>query len=107
MKRRAGRTTPRVWLIDARDAVGTVVGGDLPAGVTAEVVGAGEGVVTARTAIPHGHKIALTAIARGAAVLKYGQVVGRATAAIAPGEHVHVHNMESLRGRGDLARRRR
>ena len=34
--------------------------------------------------------------------MKYGQPIGRATAAIAPGEHVHVHNIESLRGRGDL-----
>ncbi len=35
-------------------------------------------------------------------MLKYGQVIGRATADIAVGEHVHVHNIESTRGRGDL-----
>jgi altronate dehydratase large subunit len=33
---------------------------------------------------------------------KYGQPIGRAVVSIAAGEHVHVHNVESLRGRGDL-----
>ncbi len=54
-------------------------------------------------AIPSGHKIALRAVAAGAPVRKYGQAIGRAAAPIAPGEHVHVHNVEGIRGRGDLA----
>jgi altronate hydrolase len=49
--------------------------------------------VTPCAAIPAGHKIALSAIAPGAAVRKYGHVIGAATRAIAPGEHVHVHNL--------------
>ena len=52
--------------------------------------------VAARDAIPSGHKIALTPIAVGSAVLKYGQVIGMATRAILPGEHVHVHNVEMV-----------
>jgi hypothetical protein len=32
-----------------------------------------------------------------------GEVIGRATQAIPTGRHAHVHNIESLRGRGDLA----
>lgn len=59
--------------------------------------------VVAAAAIPSGHKIALRPIADGALIRKYGQVIGRACAPIAPGEHVHVHNVEGLRGRGDLA----
>lgn len=43
-------------------------------------------------AVPGGHKIARAAISQGAEVLKYGQIIGHATADIAPGEHVHVHN---------------
>ena len=35
-------------------------------------------------------------------IRKYGQVVGRATADIRTGDHVHVHNVEALRGRGDI-----
>lgn len=46
--------------------------------------------------IPSGHKFAMEPVAAGATVLKYGYPIGRATAAIRPGEHVHVHNLESL-----------
>jgi altronate dehydratase small subunit len=42
------------------------------------------------------------AIGKGDDVVKYGEIIGRATADIAKGEHVHVHNIESLRGRGDI-----
>jgi altronate dehydratase small subunit len=59
--------------------------------------------VTARGAIPAGHKVALRAIAAGELIRKYGQTIGRAGIAIAAGEHVHVHNVEGTRGRGDLA----
>ncbi len=53
---------------------------------------AGEGV-TAAEAIGNGHKIAVQPIAAGAIVRKYGQVIGAATADIAPGAHVHSHNL--------------
>jgi altronate dehydratase len=52
--------------------------------------------------IPRGHKVALRAIARGEPVVKYGSAIGTATADVAPGAHVHVHNVASARGRGDL-----
>lgn len=52
--------------------------------------------------IPMGHKIALQAIGKGEEILKYGQVIGRALQPIGAGALVHVHNVESLRGRGDL-----
>jgi hypothetical protein len=48
-----------------------------------------------REPVPFGHKIALSAIAAGADIVKFGVPIGRATVAIAPGEHVHVHNIES------------
>ena len=34
-------------------------------------------------------------------IVKYGEIIGRATQDIAVGQHVHVHNLESCRGRGD------
>ena len=43
--------------------------------------------------VPFGHKIALAPIAQGAAVIKYGVVIGHATQPIQQGEHVHVHNV--------------
>jgi len=54
--------------------------------------------------IPRGHKIALRSIRAGEAVIKYGSPIGTASADIAPGMHVHTHNVESTRGRGDLGR---
>jgi altronate dehydratase len=54
--------------------------------------------------IPPGHKVALTSIAAGAAVVKYGSPIGTATCDIAPGSHVHTHNVASTRGRGDRVR---
>lgn len=45
-------------------------------------------------AIPRGHKIATSPIERGAPVLKYAQVIGYAATDIAPGAHVHTHNLE-------------
>lgn len=52
--------------------------------------------------IAFGHKFALKRIDVGEDIIKYGEVMGKATANIEPGEHVHVHNVESQRGRGDL-----
>jgi altronate hydrolase len=43
--------------------------------------------------IPAGHKIALSAIDAGAPVIKLGQPIGIATQAIAPGDHIHTHNL--------------
>src|SRR5689334_11650070 len=49
--------------------------------------------MTLQGAIPPGHKFALHAVAAGAPVRRYGQVIGTATAPIAPGEHIHTHNL--------------
>ena len=43
--------------------------------------------------IPPGHKMATRAIAPGAAVRRYGQIIGFASKAIQPGQHVHTHNL--------------
>jgi altronate dehydratase large subunit len=76
----------------------SIAAGDLPAG---QVVPGSAGPIRLQQRIESGHKYARRAIATGEIVLKYGQPIGRAVAPIAAGEHVHVHNVESLRGRGD------
>jgi len=58
--------------------------------------------VTIAAAIPTGHKFATRPVSAGTLIRKYGQVIGKASAAIGAGEHVHVHNVEGTRGRGDL-----
>lgn len=60
--------------------------------------------VRVRQPIPHGHKVALQPIKAGEAVIKYGSPIGVAEADIHAGDHVHVHNLSSSRGRGDLGR---
>jgi hypothetical protein len=53
--------------------------------------------VTLRQGIPEAHKVALAAVREGGPITKYGIQIGIATAAIRPGEHVHVHNVVSAR----------
>jgi altronate dehydratase small subunit len=51
--------------------------------------------------IEFGHKFAVTVIPKEANIVKYGEVIGRAMEDIEPGAHVHTHNIEGMRGRGD------
>ena len=51
------------------------------------------GRVVAAAGVPSGHKIAIEGISAGDLVRKYGQVIGLATENIAPGSHVHIHNL--------------
>jgi altronate hydrolase len=55
--------------------------------------GIGGQKLTLRTDIPKGHKVAIRAIAKGAGVRKFGWPFGKALRDIAPGEHVHTHNV--------------
>jgi SAF domain len=86
-------------IISARDNVATALE-PLDAGRTLDLGGVS---VTMVEPIPRGHKVAVRAIRIGEAVVKYGSPIGTASADIAPGAHVHVHNVASTRGRGDLA----
>ena len=53
--------------------------------------------------IPPNHKFAPVDIKAGEPIIKYGLNIGRASCDIRTGQHVHVHNIESNRGRGDLS----
>ncbi|GAB4575621.1 MAG: UxaA family hydrolase [Anaerolineae bacterium] len=94
----------KVFVIDARDNVGTAVLEPIAVGDTVQAYGQVRDVtVVANNAIPYGHKIALRDIPRGEQVIKYGLSIGTASQDIKAGDHVHIHNVESNRGRGDLA----
>lgn len=60
-----------------------------------QLVALEDGEVALSRPIPMAHKIARRAIAPGDTILKYGMPIGVATAAIAAGAHVHVHNIRS------------
>ena len=82
---------PRLLRLHPEDNVLTVIrtieAGDL---IT---VNEAQYVVAARLAL--GHKVAARAIVAGEKIVKYGAPIGSATCAIAPGEHVHTHNLRS------------
>ena len=86
-------------VISSQDNVATALE-PLERGTT---IHAGAVTVSVVEAIPRGHKLALRAIVRGDAVVKYGSPIGVASADIAAGAHVHTHNVASTRGRGDLS----
>lgn len=92
-----------VYVIDPKDNVATVVAEGMTAGTSVEVTVEGKAqIIRLRQDIPFGHKFALRPIAKGERVLKYGFSIGTATEDIAAGQYVHLHNVESNRGRGDL-----
>ena len=76
--------TPRVLRLHGDDNLVVSVDPVLPGAVA-------EGV-TAISRVPKGHKMAVVDIAEGAPVLKFGQIIGFATAPIRAGEHIHSHN---------------
>jgi len=79
---------PRAIRMDVRDNVAIVANeGGLDAGATFSS-GFAAGLVL-KDRVPAGHKVALTAIAAGAPVLRYGIAIGHATQAIAAGSWVH------------------
>jgi altronate hydrolase len=59
-----------------------------------------QGDFVVQQTIPSGHKLAVASIAAGEVVRRYGQIIGFAMRAIAPGDHVHSHNLSV----GDFAR---
>jgi (2R)-sulfolactate sulfo-lyase subunit alpha len=82
------------------DTVGVVVTEDAASG--RELVGwlmETDETITVRAMddIPLGHKIALSDIAKGDTIIKYGHDIGRAIAEIPKGRHAHVHNLKTKR----------
>ena len=63
----------------------------VPAGTVVRLPDGAE--ATVRSTLPRGHKLAVRPVAAGAEVRKYGQSIGRARCDVAPGDHVHTHNL--------------
>ena len=96
----------KVFVVYATDNVGTAVLESIESGDHLSCNGERRDIeIVALDDIAYGHKIALMDIAAGETVLKYGLSIGSASCDIKAGDHVHTHNVESNRGRGDLADR--
>ena len=90
--------------VDDLDNVATIFANGIVDGMEVEVrdkKGNSE-VMTVHGDVPYGHKIALRDIAKGEHIMKYGESIGAASHDIKKGDYVHVHNLDALRGRGDL-----
>jgi altronate dehydratase small subunit len=90
-------------VVESIDNVATAIR-EVSAGEMVEVrVGDETRTVEVQEDVPFGHKLAIADIDEGETVTKYGKSIGNATEPIGAGEWVHVHNVESNYGRGDIA----
>ena len=89
-------------VLNVKDNVATALA-DLKSGDVLQVeVGDKTQEIKLTSDIPFGHKFSLSRIELNSPVIKYGEVIGVATATIETGDYVHIHNVASTRGRGDL-----
>lgn len=95
---------PRAIVLNRADNVATLIDTGR-AGEACVLQGEANGEVKLLQDVPFGHKLCIRDTQAGADVLKYGQVIGKASKPLKVGEHAHIHNVESARGRGDQAKR--
>jgi len=97
--------TLRALIIHPDDNVANLIGPGAKAdSVRCTVEGREEThTVTLLDDVPANHKFAAVDIKSGQPIVKYGRNIGRASCDIQKGQYVHVHNIESNRGRGDKA----
>jgi altronate hydrolase len=91
-----GDRRPHLIVLDPADSVG-VSTGPLRAGDAVTTPDGHELVL--RMQVRPGHKVALRDHGEGEPVIKYGAQIGVATAPIVEGDHVHTHNLATVRGR--------
>ena len=92
-------------VLNPKDNVATAIV-DIPMDSSVKVrVGDQTRDVKLKQDIKRGYKFALIRIKKREHVIKYGEIIGLATNTIDEGECVHVHNVVSQRGRGDLVRK--
>lgn len=89
-------------VIDQKDNVATLLTDADKGDVIQVLIGDRTTEINIEERIQFGHKFAVERITKGQNVVKYGEAIGRAIQDIGKGQHVHVHNVEGLRGRGDL-----
>lgn len=89
-------------VLNLKDNVATALA-DIKAGDIVKLeVGGKTQEIKLTTDIPFGHKFSLSKIELNSPVIKYGELIGVSTTTIETGDYVHVHNVVSTRGRGDL-----
>jgi len=93
------RTTRKVLVLHSLDNVATALI-DIEAGTLVRVkVGDQTVKLIVNQAVPFGHKFAIRDVDEDQPVYKYGEIIGKAIKPIKAGQHVHTHNLESIRGK--------
>ncbi|MFZ7101064.1 MAG: UxaA family hydrolase [Peptococcaceae bacterium] len=96
-----------IFMVSEQDNVATILKEGLQKGNSIELKrGENSELIELKDEVKYGHKIAVKPIKKGEIIKKYGLAIGVATSDINVGEHVHIHNVESKRGRGDLVQGR-
>ena len=92
----------KALLISQKDNVGVALD-SIPQGESALLVSENGTVshIVVTEDIPLGHKIAKKDIPKGKYIIKYGERIGIATSDIKSGAHVHIHNVDSMRGKDE------
>lgn len=90
-------------LVTEKDNVATVFANNVKQGMSVKLVDRSGNTenININNDVPYGHKFAVKSIKKGEIITKYGEEIGIATADINKGDYVHVHNLDSMRGRGD------
>jgi altronate dehydratase small subunit len=95
-------TYKRGLILHPKDNVASALDEVLPGETVEAKRGNDVTLVEALEQIPFGFKLAVTEIAPGDPIIKYGEMIGQASQAIQRGALVHIHNLAGARGRGDL-----
>ncbi len=95
----------RAVIMHPMDNVATVVEEIQPGEEVAAMLGSDVVTLRATETIPFGFKISIAEIRDGEIIRKYGEAIGKANSVIGKGALVHIHNLEGIRARGDLAER--
>lgn len=93
-------STPHLLVHDHADNVGVVVVEGLVAGTSMLCVVTHDNSsfeLKSKSDVPIGHKIALKDIKSGDTAIKYGEDIGKFTADVEKGAHVHIHNLKTKR----------
>jgi hypothetical protein len=87
---------PRKWLWLHREDNVAMALTDFAAGNVVQIDGS---EIVLKNSVEYGHKFAVRDIREGQPIIKYAERIGVAGQDISAGEHVHVHNVKSLRAR--------
>jgi hypothetical protein len=87
---------PRKWLWLHREDNVAMALTDFAAGNVVQIDGS---EIALKDSVEYGHKFAVRDIREGQPIIKYAERIGVASRDISVGEHVHVHNVKSLRAR--------